>query len=63
MKIAALLTAATAAATTTVVSGSFLRDPKTVTQKDRTLSETERRLAVSVCSCKMTPRMTLGYAE
>jgi hypothetical protein len=51
MKIAALLTAAAAA---TVVSGNSFRDPKTVVQKQkenkRALTETERRLAVSLMS-------------
>lgn len=51
MKIAALLTAAAA---TTVVSGNSFRDPKTVVQKQkenkRALTETERRLAVSLMS-------------
>lgn len=62
----AVLTAATAS--TTVVNGSSLglRDPKTVVQKqkenDRALTETERRLAVSVVCLSVAGR-SINYMQ
>jgi hypothetical protein len=55
--VAAILTAA--AATTTVANGSSLKDPKTVVQKEneRGLTESERRLAVSVVLVSFVGRM------
>lgn len=48
MKIAFVLATAVAVDTTSVVSGNLLRDPKTILQKkNRGLTSSERRLAVS----------------
>ena len=54
MKISAFALITTVIVIATGVNGKLLRDPKTVVAKDRDLSASERRLAVSVLmSCAM----------